>query len=145
MVRQLIFGSAVSLGNIAIHALVMVIILGARRIVHAHVPSKPTFRLTWIMIAVVAMLMAAHLCEVAVWSIAYAIVDAAPQGTDLLDFAFVNHTTLGYGDIVPTENWRPLGPMTAMNGIMLFGWSTAVIFNVLWTTISSDDFRRTYH
>jgi len=39
--------------------------------------------------------------------------------------------TLGYGDIVPVERWRLLGPITAMNGALLFGWSTAVMFEVL--------------
>jgi len=46
-------------------------------------------------------------------------------------FAFVNYTTLGYGDITPVASWQLLGPMTAMNGVLLFGWSTAVIFEVL--------------
>jgi hypothetical protein len=55
----------------------------------------------------------------------------APEGAELVYFAFVNYTTLGYGDIVPVERWRLLGPMTAMNGVLLFGWSTAVIFEVL--------------
>jgi hypothetical protein len=32
--------------------------------------------------------------------------------------------------------WRLLGPMTAMNGVLLFGWSTAVIFEALRKTIS---------
>jgi hypothetical protein len=31
--------------------------------------------------------------------------------------------------------------MAAMNGVPLFGWSTAVIFQVLWTTISGEDLR----
>jgi hypothetical protein len=66
-----------------------------------------------------------------VWSLAYGVVDAAPVGTDLLYFAFVNYTTLGYGDVVPVERWQLMGPMTAMNGVLLFGWSTAVIFEVL--------------
>jgi hypothetical protein len=43
----------------------------------------------------------------------------------------VNYTTLGYGDVTPVERWRLLGPITAMNGVLLFGWSTAVIFEVL--------------
>jgi hypothetical protein len=33
--------------------------------------------------------------------------------------------------------WRLLGPMTAMNGVLLFGWSTAVIFQVLRRTLLS--------
>jgi hypothetical protein len=51
-------------------------------------------------------------------------------------FAFVNYTTLGYGDIVPVKDWQLLGPMTAMNGVLLFGWSTAVIFEVLRRTMA---------
>ena len=43
----------------------------------------------------------------------------------------VNYTTLGYGDIVPVERWHLLGPITALNGVLLIGWLTAVIFEVL--------------
>ena len=32
-------------------------------------------------------------------------------------------------------DWRLLGPMTAMNGVLLFDWSTAVIFEVLWKAL----------
>src|ERR1700681_402120 len=109
MLRQIIFGSAVSLGNIAIHALMMILILRVRRAVHASAPSRPALRLVGIMIVAVSMLMAAHLAEIGVWSIAYALVDAAAQGADDFYFAFVNYTTLGYGDIVPTVRWRLLG------------------------------------
>jgi hypothetical protein len=63
------------------------------------------------------------------------MVGAAPAGSDLLYFAFVNYTTLGYGDITPAQVWRLIGPMTAMNGILMFGWSTAVLFEVLRKTL----------
>src|SRR5262249_44632304 len=46
-------------------------------------------------------------------------------------------TSSGYGDVIPVERWRLLGPMTAMNGVLLFGWSTAVIFQVLRRTMLS--------
>jgi hypothetical protein len=75
---------------------------------------------------------------VAVWALAYGIVGAAPPGTDLIYFAFVNYTTLGYGDVTPIERWHLLGPMTAMNGVLLFGWSTAVIFSVLRSTMMTN-------
>jgi hypothetical protein len=63
------------------------------------------------------------------------MVGAAPPGTDFIYFAFVNYTTLGYGDVTPIKRWNLLGPMTAMNGVLLFGWSTAVIFSVLRSTM----------
>jgi hypothetical protein len=135
MLRQLLFGGAVSLGNIAIHALAMAVVVGASRAAAAHHSARPTLRLVVIMIATVSVLMAFHVAEITVWSLAYGLVDAAPGGADRLYFAFVNYTTLGYGDIVPVADWRLLGPMTAMNGVLLFGWSTAVIFEVLWKAL----------
>jgi hypothetical protein len=87
------------------------------------------------MIPTISVLMAAHVLEVIVWSLAYLIFDAAPPGADFLYFAFVNYTTLGYGDVLPVERWLLLGPITAMNGVLLFGWSTAVIFEVLRRTL----------
>ena len=55
----------------------------------------------------------------------------APPGTDLVYFAFGNYTTLGYGDLLRRPQWRLLRPMTALNGIMLIGWSTALIIEIL--------------
>jgi hypothetical protein len=88
-----------------------------------------------VMIPTIAVLMAAHTIEVFVWAAAYLIFGAAPAEADLGYFAFVNYTTLGYGDVLPVERWRLLGPITAMNGMLLFGWSTAVIFEVLRGTL----------
>jgi ion channel len=142
MLRQILFGAGINICNIAIHAIAMVVILRSRRIVHARVPSHPMLRLIGIMTAVVSLLMAAHLLEITVWSVAYEFLGVAPENSDTLYFAFVNYTTLGYGDVLPVARWRLLGPMTAMNGVLLFGWSTAVIFQVLWTTISREGFRK---
>ena len=135
MLRQLIFGSAVSLANIAVHAMAMAIVVRTARTAAEKWQSLATLRLIAVMIATVSVLMAAHLCEIFVWSLAYAIFAAAPDGADRLYFAFVNYTTLGYGDILPVPRWRLFGPMTAMNGVLLFGWSTAVIFEVLSLTL----------
>jgi hypothetical protein len=126
MLRQLLVGVIVSARNIAIHAGVMTAVV--RVAPNERQRSRP---LTGVMLATVSVLMFAHILDVIVWSLAYVIVDAAPVGADRLYFAFVNYTTLGYGDVIPVERWRLLGPMTAMNGVLLFGWSTAVIFEVL--------------
>jgi Ion channel len=135
MLRQLLVGAAVSACNIAIHALVMTAVVWSARIIVAKNTSRPSLRLITVMIATASVLMVAHISEVIVWSLTYGIIDAAPADTDLLYFAFVNYTTLGYGDVTPVERWRLLGPMTAMNGVLLFGWSTAVIFEVLRRTV----------
>lgn|SRR5438874_11022283 len=131
MLRQLLVSISVSICNIAIHAMVMSAVLWVARIASERAMSHRSFQLVAIMTATVSVLMVAHIAEVAVWSFAYAIAGVAPPGTDLIYFAFVNYTTLGYGDVTPLRRWQLLGPLTAMNGILLFGWSTAVIFAVL--------------
>lgn len=131
MLRQLAFGSMVSLANITVHALTALVVIRVARALGAKWQSLPALRLSLVMMGTVAVLMAAHMCEVSVWSLAYALVEATPKDSDRLYFAFVNYTTLGYGDIVPVPRWKLLGPMTAMNGVLLFGWSTAVIFETL--------------
>jgi hypothetical protein len=131
MLRQFLVGAAVSACNIMIHAVVMAAVVRVAQAVAAKGTSRPWLLLIAVMTATAAVLMAAHAFEVIVWSLAYAMADAAPSGADLVYFAFVNYTTLGYGDVVPVRRWRLLGPITAMNGVLLFGWSTAVIFEVL--------------
>ena len=138
MLRQFLVGAAVSGCNIAIHAFLMAAVIWAARMAGEIAISRQSFRLIAVMIATVSLLMVAHFFEVLVWALAYAIVDIAPKGADLVYFAFVNYTTLGYGDVTPVERWYLLGPMTAMNGVLLFGWSTAVIFEVLRRTLMTD-------
>ena len=109
----------------------MTILVWVARVVSADNKKHPALFLMAVMISTVSVLMGAHAVEVIVWSLAYLMVGVAPSGTDLVYFSFVNYTTLGYGDVIPVERWRLLGPITAMNGVLLFGWSTAVIFEVL--------------
>jgi hypothetical protein len=131
MLRQLLVGGGVSLVNIAIHALVMTIVVRVAQATRAKKVSRPSLFLIAVMIPIVSVFMITHTIEVFVWALAYWIVGAAPPGANLIYFAFVNFATLGYGDIVPVQRWLLLGPIAAMNGWLLFGWSTAVIFEVL--------------
>ena len=134
---EVLVGFTVSLANIAIHAVMMAVLVWTAhraslvtRDIHARV------RLVIVMWATVTVLMYAHLCEVVVWGLTYDLLKAVPHGEDAFYFAFVNYTTLGYGDIVPATRWRLLGPLTAMNGVLLFGWSTAVIYDILRTVVN---------
>jgi hypothetical protein len=142
MLRQFLFGGGFSLVNIALHALVMTMVVQVAQNASAHYRSRtrdnshPSLFLIAVMIPTVTILMIVHTLEVMVWSLAYLLVDAAPEGSDLIYFAFVNYATLGYGDIIPVARWRLLGPITSMNGVLLFGWSTAVIFEVLRRTLT---------
>jgi hypothetical protein len=135
MAIQLLVGSFVSVINIMIHALATVAAISIARHAGLKFALWPRLHLMGVMVATVLVLMLAHTIEIVVWSLSYALVGATPEGSELLYFAFVNYTTLGYGDVTPVREWRLVGPMAAMNGILMFGWSTAVLFEVLLKAI----------
>ena len=131
MLLQFVVGAAAGICNIALHALVMLVVVRVAQGAAGSARLGPSLLLVTIMVATGSVLMMAHGLEVLVWALTYEMVGAAPPGADVLYFAFVNYTTLGYGDVVPVERWQLIGPTTAMCGILMFGWSTAVIFEVL--------------
>ena len=135
MAVQFLLGTFISVINIMIHALVTVAAIDIARSAGLRHTARPRSHLMAVMVTTAVILMVAHTVEVLVWALAYALVGAAPEGSELLYFTFVNYTTLGYGDITPVQGWRLTGPMTAMNGILMFGWSTAVLFEVLRKTV----------
>lgn len=131
MLLQFLVGAAASICNIAIHALVMLVLVRVAQRAARTSSLGPSSLLVVIMVTTVSVLMLAHGLEVLVWALTYAMVGATPPGADVIYFAFVNYTTLGYGDVVPVDRWCLIGPTTAMCGVLMFGWSTAVIFEVL--------------
>jgi hypothetical protein len=88
---------------------------------NAKVSSHTSLLLMAVMIPTVSVLTVTHAIEATVWSLVYWTVDAAALGANLAYFAFVNYTTLGYGDILPVQRWRLLGPITAMKSCCYLG------------------------
>ena len=81
------------------------------------------------------VLMALHVIEIQLWALTYLFVlpgDAIATYEKALYFSFVTFTTLGYGDVtLTTHEWRILSGIEAMDGILLAGWSTALLFVVV--------------
>src|ERR1044072_3828826 len=102
MLDQILVCGAVTVCSVTIHALVMTLVVNAAQEMGRKRTTRPSLRLAGVMIVTVLVLMAAHTSEVMVWALAYLLVGAAPVGANLIYFAFVNYTTLGYGDVLPT-------------------------------------------
>ena len=85
----------------------------------------------------VLVLITLHALQISVWAVAYqALVPGAELATfeEALYFSFVTFTTLGYGDITLSEGWRLLSGIQALNGILLVGWTTALLFGLVQRT-----------
>jgi hypothetical protein len=132
MADQVLVGGGASLANLFIHAMLLGAIAWLVHRLRMADGFFPGFlQYTFVIVATGTLLVAGHFVEVILWAYVYAMVDAVPPGTDLVYFSFGNYTTLGYGDVVPVPQWHLLGPITALNGVMLIGWSTALIFEIL--------------
>ena len=133
MIAELIAGCAISLINFALHAVITGLIVVATRHTAMLTDQAHVFaRVTVLMMITVTALMIAHIAEIGVWALFYswAAIDAG-KAIGAFDFAFENYTALGYGDAVPISGRRLFGPITALNGLLLIGWSVAIIFEVL--------------
>jgi hypothetical protein len=132
LLDQVLVGGAASLVNLIIHAVLLGVVVWTVRRLEVKDTFVPAFmQYTVMIVSTGTLLVAGHFLEVVIWAVTYDLAGAAPPDSDLIYFAFGNYTTLGYGDITPVDGWRLLGPMTALNGIMLIGWSTALIIELL--------------
>jgi hypothetical protein len=50
----------------------------------------------------------------------------------------MNYTTLGYGDVVMSQSWKLFGPLEAVDGVRMFGISTAILFGVILLLVKVD-------
>ncbi len=66
------------------------------------------------------------------WAFAYLIfTDEFTNIEQAIYLSISSFTTVGFGDIVMSEKWRILSGVEAANGFILFGWSTAFIFEII--------------
>jgi voltage-gated potassium channel Kch len=80
---------------------------------------------------VVLLMFLVSLLEVSVWAAMYVALDAIEGFERALYFSMVTFTTLGYGDIVLESRWQLLAAFEAANGIIMFGWTTAIVIAVV--------------
>jgi hypothetical protein len=87
------------------------------------------------------LLILLHIVEVGPWAAVYLAlpsIDSLRTLEEATYFATVTFASLGYGDIVITGPWRLLSAIQAMNGLLVFGWSTALLFAVVERIWGSD-------
>jgi hypothetical protein len=132
MLSQILMGGVVSLVNFGIHALVTGLIVLATRHIAAATDDLHVFgRVISLMTVTLVVLMITHVIEISVWAAYYGLAGIETAKASAFEFAFENYTALGYGDVVAGGDHRLVGPITALNGLLLVGWSVAIIFEVM--------------
>jgi len=126
---QLVIAWALMAACVAIHA--SGVTAAIRWVRRQAVPQQPFWPWTWLFIRIAGWIILLHMIEITVWALTYALTDAIPGLSSALYFSAVTYTTTGYGDIVLPEDWRLVGAIEALTGILMCGLSTGFFFAIV--------------
>ena len=126
ILHQLALGMLAIAVSVAIHAGFMVA-AGALKRPEAR-PPVGAVRKALTMIGVVLWFFLSVCVQCWAWAALLRRLDAFETLEEALYFATVSFTTLGYGDVVLGPDWRLLGAFAAVNGTIVIGWTTALVF-----------------
>jgi hypothetical protein len=102
---------------------------------HAH--AKSTFADMWLLTMVMLLTLLGNCVQVGIWAALFYFLGEFETYDAAVYHSWVNYVTLGYGDVVMSERWRPLGPLEAANGILMFGVSTSVMTAAVFDVIKT--------
>jgi hypothetical protein len=132
MIYPLLVGSGVMLVSLLIYGLATALIVQlAVPLLRKKTAGPMLWKNVAVLMAVSVVTALVHLIQVALWAVVFLMVGELSTFENAFYCSAENYTALGYGDLVLSERWRLLGPLEAINGLLLFGLSTAVIFAVM--------------
>jgi len=129
---QLFIGTVLICVTVIIHAIFLDVLI--RWIGNASNAARLTFKRHWkipMLVCSVLGVFVAHIVQIWLWAMFYLWVNVLPTLEEALYFSTSTFTTVGFGDIVLSENWRLVSSFQSANGFILFGWSTAFIFEIM--------------
>ena len=134
MIKLSLIGAALIAATIWIHAVGSVYWM--RFLVARYTDPEGNWRenrALFVLLASAIVLVSLHVLEIFVWAVAYRqlVPEQLPTLEQAAYFSFVTYTTLGYGDITLADGWRLLSGFEAINGILLAGWTTAILFAIV--------------
>lgn len=79
----------------------------------------------------IVTLFLASVVEALAWALSSIAIGAIEGFEKALYFSMVTYTTLGYGDVILDEAARLLSAFESANGIIMFGWTTAIVVAIV--------------
>ena len=93
--------------------------------------SKRTGPHVIVLIMIVAIMLATHFIEVSAWALFYFVTGMLTDIRAAMTYSVNSYTTLGATSIELPGRWQGLGGFEAIAGMLMFGWSTAVLVAVV--------------
>jgi hypothetical protein len=73
----------------------------------------------------------ANFAQIAIWGGLFIGLGEFGAGYDAIYHSAVNFTSLGYGDVVMSARWKLMGPLEAVNGILMLGMTSAMLVAIM--------------
>ncbi len=129
---QVLIGSAMIALTVVIHtAGLLGLIVCFKALSSRFVENLNYITMTGILVVTIIGIFLVHTAEIWLWAVLYLWLGEFASFERVLYFSTVTFTSLGYGDITLQERWQLLSGFEAVNGIILFGVSTAFVFGVI--------------
>lgn len=87
-----------------------------------------------LLVTTASFLLLVNFSQAIIWAFLYYLLPDITEFETLekaIYFSLVTFTSLGYGEITISSSNRILAGFEAMNGILLLGWSTTMMFSVM--------------
>ena len=95
-------------------------------------------KVTYVISAAMTMLFIGHVVQVAIWALLFMQIGEFSDYATAFYHSMVNFASLGYGDIVMSEQWRLLGAIEASNGVLMFGLSAGLMLSIMSFLLAHD-------
>jgi nucleoside recognition membrane protein YjiH len=69
----------------------------------------------------------AMIVQVVIWAAVYRWVGAMSSFSDALYISTASFTTIGHSEVAIPQDWRLLVVFEGINGMIIFGWATALV------------------
>ena len=66
-----------------------------------------------------------------IWALAYRLLGALPDGKTAMLYSLSAITSYGHANIDLEPHWQMMGALEALNGMLLFGLTTAFLFKMI--------------
>ncbi len=131
MLLNIVIAAILFIATTATHAVGMMLSLNRVQKYAGDLDKHPRLTRILLVSGIVLLMFLVTMIEVLMWAITYLALNAIQGMEQALYFSMVTFTTLGYGDVVLAEQWRLLSSFEAANGIIMFGWTIAIVINVV--------------
>jgi hypothetical protein len=129
---DLLLGIAVMVVCVVVQCVVVAILFRVLIYLEQHHLIRPgLFKSSALLTAAMLAMLVGTFGQIAVWAVVFQLVGEFADFQTAFYHSTVNFATLGYGDIVMSDQARLLGALEAVNGVMMFGLTTGVLFSVL--------------